>query len=224
MKDFVIPIPKNARDKVLDEIEKEAKDATKSKPKKKDNFSFNVGDDGRLDTFLEYVDKHPEAKIDPALDSLGYEKTLTNRFLFTRAKSINSFSKNEETREQKLNQMLSYGSIALFILLPIFTLSLKFFYIRRNFTYVDHLVFVFHVQTVFFMLFSFYFLFRIFKVKPDIWVFIILFLLYLFIALKKFYKQGYFKTFIKFILLNISYSIVSSVGAILFFLVAFMFL
>ncbi|WP_235869138.1 hypothetical protein [Polaribacter aquimarinus] len=212
MDGFVIPTPKKAKEKVIQKIKEKAKDTIKTK-KNNDNFTFQFGDDSRLDKFVKYVQVNPDTKIDPALDSLKYEKNFTNRFLFTRAKAIYSFAKSEETREEKLNQLLSYGSVALFILLPIFTIFLKFFYIRRKYTYVDHLVFVFHIQTVFFMLFSIYFLFLIFKFKPGVWVFFTLFLLYLFIALKKFYQQGYFKTFFKFILLNISYGFVATIGA-----------
>lgn len=117
--------------------------------------------------------------------------------------------------------MLSYGSIALFIFLPFFTLFLKIFYIRRKFTYVDHLIFVFHTQTVFFMLLSIYFLLEIFNVKPQLWLFTLLFLIYLLIAMKNFYKQGYFKTIIKFCFLNLSYFIISSIGITVLFLISF---
>ena len=159
--------------------------------------------------------------MDVALDSLGFDKTFTNRFLFTRAKTLYSFTENEESRQQFFSQILSSGSISLFILLPFFTLFLKLFYIRRKFGYIDHLIFVFHVQTVFFMLFSIFFLLRIFEFKPQLGIFTILFLLYLIIAMKKFYQQGYFKTFSKFILLNICYSIVAAFGIIFVFLISF---
>ena len=43
-------------------------------------------------------------------------------------------------------------SISLFIFLPIFTLFLMLLYIRRKYTYMEHLVFVFNTQTVFFLL------------------------------------------------------------------------
>ncbi|PQJ79366.1 hypothetical protein [Polaribacter porphyrae] len=165
--------------------------------------------------------KYPDSKIDPALDSLGYEKNFTNRFLFTKAKNLNSITKDEDSRSQFFSQVLSSGSVALFLLLPFFTLFLRFFYIRRKFGYVDHLIFVFHVQTVFFMLFSIFFILRICKLKPEIWIFIVLFLLYLIIAMKKFYQQGYIKTFFKFLLINMSYFFIAFVGVILVFLVSF---
>ena len=219
-----IPIPKKAKEKLMEELDKELKDSTNLK-KINDNsgkdINLEFGGDTRLDKFVSYVDKNPEAEIDIALDSLGYEKNFSNRFLYTRAKTVHSFTKSKETREQYFNQLLSYGSIALFIFLPIFTLFLKFYYIRRKFTYIDHLVFVFHVQTVFFMLFAFHFIFLIFHLEPKLWIFIILFLLYLYLAMKKFYQQGYIKTFFKFILLNISFGFIGIFGAAILFVISF---
>lgn len=219
-----IPIPKKAKEKLMEELDKELKDSTNLK-KINDNsgkdINLEFGGDTRLDKFVSYVDKNPEAEIDIALDSLGYEKNFSNRFLYTRAKTVHSFTKSKETREQYFNQLLSYGSIALFIFLPIFTLFLKFYYIRRKFTYIDHLVFVFHVQTVFFMLFAFHFIFLIFHLEPKLWIFIILFLIYLYLAMKKFYQQGYIKTFFKFILLNISFGFIGIFGVAILFVISF---
>lgn len=221
-----IPIPKKAKDKILEEIEKEAKDTTflneVNKEAKEGNMNIQFGGDTRLDKFANYFKKNPDIDIDSALDSLGYEKTFTNRFLYTRAKTVYSLSKEKDAREQYFNQMLSYGSVALFILLPFFTLFLKFFYIRRNFTYIDHLIFVFHAQTVFFMLFSIYFILLIFKIQPELWIFLGLFALYLYLAMRKFYKQGYIKTFFKFLLLNMSFGFVAFIGMISLFIISFM--
>lgn len=214
-------LPEVARKKILEEVKKEAKDTAKLK-ENNDNINFNFGGDTRLDDFANYAKKYPDSKIDVALDSLGYEKNFTNRFLFTKAKSLYSISKSEESREQFVNQLLSYGSIALFIFLPFFTLFLRFFYIRRKYTYVDHLIFVFHVQTVFFMLFTLFLILRLCSLKPEIWVFNVLFLLYLIIAMKKFYQQGYFKTILKFLLLNLSYAIVSGIGATFLLIISFL--
>lgn len=213
-----IPIPDKAREKILKQVEEDVKDSTNFNS---DNLNFRFGGETRLNEFSDYVKKYPESKIDVALDSLGYDKTLTNRFLYTRAKNLNSFTKNKDSRQQFFSQVLSYSSISLFILLPFFTLFLKFFYVRRKYTYVDHLIFVFHIQTVFFMLFSIFFLLKIFEVKPQLWIFTLLFLLYLITAMKQFYKQGYFKTFIKFLLLNFSYIIVATIGAVLVFIISF---
>lgn len=214
-----ITIPKSAKKKILEEVEKSAKD-TISKSND-DEINVNFGGDSRLDKFVKYQKKYPDSKIDQALDSLGYDKNFTNRFIYTRAKHVNRFTKSKESREEFFSEVLSYGSIALFIFLPFFTLFLKFFYIRRKYTYVDHLIFVFHIQTVFFMLFSIFFLLEIFGLNPKSWIFLLLFLLYLIIAMKQFYEQGYFKTILKFLLLNLSYFIIGFIGVIFVFLISF---
>ena len=200
----------------MNQIAEEAKDTTKTSGKNKVSFGGL-----RIDEFIRYQKKHPKIKTDDALDSLKQEKTFFNRFLYSRAQVANSFIDKEESQDQFISQLLSYGSVALFIFLPFFTLFLKFFYIRRKYTYVDHLVFVFHTQTVFFMLLSIYFLLELFELKPEAWVFILLFLLYLFIAMKKFYSQGYIKTFFKFLFLNISYMIIGTIGIIIVGLISF---
>jgi hypothetical protein len=213
-----LPIDSLNRKKIIDKVLEDAKDSTKSTSSSGNKINFNGL---RIDTFLTYQKKHPKVPIDDALDSINQEKTFANRFMYNRAKMINSFVDEKESQEQFINQLLSYGSIALFIFLPFFTLFLKLFYIRGTFTYVDHLIFVFHTQTVFFMLLSIYFLLELFGIKPEIGIFTLLFLLYLLIAMKNFYNQGYFKTFIKFSLLNISYSIVATIGIVLVLLISF---
>ena len=213
-----IPIDSIKRKELIDNVVEEAKDTTKSTSTTGNKINFNGL---RIDKFLTYQKKHPKTPIDDALDSLSLEKTFVNRFMYNRAKMINSFVDEKESQEQFINQLLSYGSIALFIFLPFFTLFLKLFYIRGKYTYVDHLIFVFHTQTVFFMLLSIYFLLELFGIKPEVWIFTLLFLLYLIIAMRNFYNQGYFKTFIKFLLLNISYSIIATIGITLVLIVSF---
>ena len=221
MKKSFIPVPKEARKKILAEVEKEVKDTTKFRTNSSFiNYDFGKGE-SKIEKFAAFAKKHPNSKIDVALDSLGYNKNFTNRFLYTKAVNLYSFSESEESRAQFINQLLSSGSIALFILLPIFTLFLKLFYIRKKYTYVTHLIFVFHIQTLFFILFSIFYILKIVGANPQLWIFTILFLLYLFIALKQFYQQGYFKTIVKFLLLNLSYSIVASVGIIFVLLISF---
>jgi hypothetical protein len=216
LKESWIPIDSIKRKEILDKIAEDANDSIKTIAKNKIDFNGI-----KLNDYLKFQKEHPKTNIDEALDSLHKEKTFFNRFLYNRAKVVNSLMEKGESQQQFLSQLLSYGSVALFIFLPFFTLFLKLFYIRRRYTYVDHLIFVFHTQTVFFMLLSIYFLMELFGSKPQLWVFAMLFLLYLIIAMKKFYQQGYFKTVVKFLLLNLSYSIVASIGVVIVLLISF---
>ena len=155
-------IPDVAKKIVLEELENQAKDTTKSS---NEDVTIQFGSVTRLDKFGVFNKKNPGIPMDDALDSLKFEKNFTNRFLYTRVKAVNSFNESEESKERIFSQMLSYGSVALFILLPFFTLFLKLYYIRRKYTYVDHLIFVFHTQTVFFMLFIYFFFLVLLKVQ-----------------------------------------------------------
>lgn len=210
-------IPKKAKKEILNEIEKSKNDTTKSNNKK---FNLIVTKGFRLDVFQKFSKRNPDFSIDQSLDSLGYEKTFFNRFLFDRAKVINRIGKSEETFYEFLKSSTSHGAGALFVLLPVFTLFLSLFYIRRKYNYVEHLIFVFHTQTVFFLLLSFYFLLSIFVTDAKLWVFTVLFLVYLFLAMKNFYQQGKFKTFIKFLLLNFVYFILAVFGGVAIFLLS----
>ncbi|TYP99528.1 uncharacterized protein DUF3667 [Tenacibaculum adriaticum] len=187
-----------------------------------DGFNVSLADNKNVMSFLKFQKNNPKISIDTALDSLHMEKTFSNRFWYSRAEVINSFVSKEGESNKFNKQLLSYASISLFILLPLFTFFLRIIYFRRKFTYVEHLVFVFHVQTVFFLLFSIFYLIDFVKdTNYIIRIFLLVFLVYLFIAMKKFYEQGYFKTFLKFILANTLFMIISLFGAIIVSAIAF---
>lgn len=178
------------------------------------NFSF--GDSDKIGRFMLFQKKHPKASADQALDSLEIEKTFSNRFWYSRAGFMNKMISDREANENFYKQMLSYASIALFVLLPLFTLFLKLIYVRRKFTYVEHLVFVFHIQTVFFLLFSVFYIISVINSNAEfsIPLFLGIFLIYLFIAMKRFYGQGFFKTLFKYLLANFVYIILASFGMV----------
>jgi hypothetical protein len=174
--------------------------------------------------YYEYQKKNPEIEIERALDSLKTPHTFFNRFMYSRFQAVNKIGDSTENQKQFINQVISYISIALFIFLPLFTLSLKLFYLRRKYTYVEHLVFVFHTQTLFFLLLTLFYILNYFKEQDYIIVvFPLLFLVYLYLAMKRFYKQGPLKTFIKFILVNVVFFFISTIGSVLVTLIAFAF-
>ena len=153
-----------------------------------------------------------------ALDSLKMPKTKMNLFLYVKAKKISKmFSDNgDDLRDDFYNAFTSKISIVLFFILPVFTIFILLFYIRSNFTYTEHLIFVFHLQTVFFILLIFAeILDRIFVTTfftIGSWLY---FIIYLFIAMKKFYQQSKFKTTLKYFLAVVTYSVLTLTGFIL---------
>jgi hypothetical protein len=100
----------------------------------------------------------------------------------------------------------------LFISLPLFalTLALLYFRRRRQFFYTDHAVFSIHHYIFSFILLLCIFLLGAAKKTPGFhWlrvievILIFVWPIHLYIAMLNFYNQGWFKTFLKFFLLNI---------------------
>ena len=185
---------------------------------------LNIGfdDSNELSKIIEFQKKYPEIHINNALDSLDMEKSFTNRFFYSRTEVLSSFLSKKGETDKFYRQILSYASIALFILLPLFTLFLRILYIRRKFTYVEHLVFVFHTQTVFFLLSSVFYLIGYFKDAEYLFgIFIVLFCIYLFMAMKKFYNQNTRKTLIKYCMANFVFTMLALIGSILISFIAF---
>jgi hypothetical protein len=201
--------------------QKHLQDSTSSK----EEYAYHIKNDTigkinlseKIQDFYNYHKKHKKYPASQALDSLGYKKSFWNKFYYSSI--INSYKNIEQIQEDSnsvTEKLLSKISIVLFIFLPIFTLFLKLIYIRRNYTYMEHLVFVFHTQTVFFLLLSIFYLLNFFiELSNFEWIFIFLFLIYLYKALRCFYGQGRFKTLIKFMMLNSFYMFLAVIGLII---------
>jgi len=124
------------------------------------------------------------------------------------------------------NSVLHRLPYLLFISLPFFALILKLLYTRRRkqFYFADHGIFSIHHYILSFILLLFVFLWdKMDKITGwGIWqilmgVTLFAWPVYLFLAMKRFYSQRIGKTFIKFILLNIS-GIILLMILLLFFL------
>ena len=124
------------------------------------------------------------------------------------------------------------------LMMPALALLLKLLYIRRRRYFVEHLVFSFHYHAFAFIVFSIAFLFfgsDIFGAvqseedinlggHPAHIIALLLVLIYLFMAMRRVYQQGFIKTFLKFYVLNVSYLFIFTlcltltlvVGALLF--------
>ena len=182
--------------------------------------------DGMLKKVMIFMDYEKKADTDvvQALDDLGYEKSYWNIFLYTKSKDWNEAIEDPQGYGTELiDRILSRISVALFFLLPIFTLMVSLLYIRRKFNYTENLVFVFHTQTVFFMLLLlFIILGRVIDSNSVPWIFLLLFLIYLYMAMKTFYGQGWFKTLIKYLILNFSFMILAAMGGVIISFLAFL--
>lgn len=139
----------------------------------------------------------------------------------------NKYRENPEVALKKLgDSILNRLPYMLFVSLPLFALILRLIYIRRRkqFFFADHGVFTIHLYV-----FSFLLLMLLFGLSAlqDVtgWMFlegvaVILFIalfIYLYIAMRNFYRQGWAKTFLKFILVSIL-SFIMMIVLFLFFI------
>lgn len=205
------------RNKVQQEIDQGVKSG-----KKKNTINVN-GNTGKLTRMYRFYENNSTIPIGAALDSLKMKKTFMNRFLYRKMSVAKDFSEDSDKANKEFSkELISYASISIFLFLPLFTLFLSFLYVRRNFTYVEHLIFVFHTQTVFFILLSIFLIVNFWVNKENIiTIFIILFTIYLILAMKKFYKQGWLKTLFKLFILGQAYFLMAGVGFVIVAAIAF---
>lgn len=157
--------------------------------------SNKIGEDFQI---INIPDRFRKLPTDMALDSMGWKKNLITRTFFEQLIRIY----DTETEDFK-RFVFSKAPILLFLLIPLIGLVLMLFYLRRNFTYLEHLIFAFHTQTVFFLVLLVYDIILYFFETKTLSELILVFGLYLILALKKVYQQNWLKTFFKFILINI---------------------
>lgn len=110
------------------------------------------------------------------------------------------------------------------LMMPALALLLKLLYIRRGHYYVEHLVFSFHYHAFAFLIFSVVFLINQTSLNQrSEWLdeglltgmAFLGVLIYLFIAMRRFYRQHWFKTFIKYSIVNFSYLFIFTVFLLL---------
>jgi hypothetical protein len=170
----------------------------------------------KFDIFLDFYKDTEIKDSKKALDSLNLEQTRFNQWLYKKNKTLNNV---RQSPGDFINYMLSKVPFFVFFFAPIYALFLWLLYVRRRFTYMEHLVFIFHI-------FSFVFLALIIGTIPDLifgtdlFVNLILGLVgpvYFYLALRKFYGQSHIKTIIKFLILNFVFLISSITAALVFF-------
>ena len=113
--------------------------------------------------------------------------------------------------------------IALFFLLPIFALILKLFHLKRG-RFAYHLVFSFYYFSFLFTAFSILYGLNLLTDIPD-WIDVLIILstfFYLWFAIKNFYKQGWFLSFIKACMATFTYFIFLIPFSLLIAIIAFL--
>jgi hypothetical protein len=111
-----------------------------------------------------------------------------------------------------LYYLLDKSIYGLLFMLPVFALFYQLLYIRQKRYYVEHLVFNFHIHTaVFFFLSVFLLTLRVTGnvENENLWTpFLFLSFLYILVATKRYYQQGWIKTVFKVSVLSVLYTFV----------------
>jgi len=141
---------------------------------------------------------------------LARENNITGRLdnlLFQQSVKVNTHVDNFGT--YALGQLVWM----VMLMMPALAFILKLLYVRRKRYFVEHLVFSFHYHAFAFWIVSIMLLLMSWTggwenetmaaLVPTITV--LGFMVYLFIAMRRVYKQGFFKTFVKYNLLNFAY-------------------
>lgn len=170
----------------------------------------------------DFVQARPKNAL-AALDSMGYELSRWNILVFNKTKEIRNINQDKSSMNQFLQKIVSKLSIVLFFILPFFTLFVYLLYYRKHKTYTEHLIFVFNTQAVFLVLLLVFITFdRILDTSIGSFLAFILFLIYLYKALRYFYDQKRKKTIIKLLALVFVYYILASFGFVVASTLAFL--
>lgn len=96
----------------------------------------------------------------------------------------------------------------LFLLLPLVALFMKLLFIRRGYFFVEHLVFLYHWHAASFVFTTGYFLLMNTIHPGFIGAFAFVILSFGFMALRKYYGQGFFKSLLKYMVILLTYLVV----------------
>ncbi|MFD2516529.1 DUF3667 domain-containing protein [Salinimicrobium flavum] len=184
-----------------------------------DTMSFLNATQKKWEVFSDFYERTEIRNINVALDSLNYRHTNYNEWFYKKTVDIKRFSSDSD-----LFWNYFYGKVPfiIFFYLPVFAMFIWLLYLRRPFTYMEHLIFTFHNQTTWFVLFGIALILDFFLATN--WfagIAMFLFLFYLYKAFRRFYGQGRVKTVLKFIIINIIFFILAIVAAVFSVLASF---
>ena len=123
-----------------------------------------------------------------------------------------------------IRYLLTNVSWMLLAFVPVLALWLKLLYIRRGRLYIEHIIFLYHTLAPIFLALTVY---LFFIDRLPVWssaIFILIVLIFSFLAMKKYYQQGFIKTLLKFFTtLFVGFMIISSITSVFLAISLFIF-
>lgn len=176
-----------------------------------DTMSFSERFTTRWEVFSDHYKSTEMMNSRVALDSLNYKNSAFNQWFYKKTVDVERFSS-----DGNLFWNYFYGKLPfiIFFYLPVFALFIWLLYLRRPFTYMEHLIFTFHNQTTWFVLYGIAIAINaIFDTTAPTWIATFIFGYYLYRAFRTFYYQSRVKTLLKFIIINIIFFILALIAA-----------
>ena len=177
--------------------------------------SANVGTfTERMEFFFTFLQKDSIKTFEEAQQKFGVKETWRNQMAFNGSKSSLKAIAQPGTY---LNNTIAKLPLVIFFFLPVFTIFILLVYIRKNYTYTDHLIFSFHNQSLLFILLILSWIIDTLFNTATSWIALTIFSIYLFQAMRKFYSQGVFKTIIKYVFLNSAFLFLALIVVLMLF-------
>ena len=168
----------------------------------------------RMEFFFTFLQKDSIKTFEDAKEKYGANDTWKNKMAFNGSKSSLKAIARPGTY---LNNTMAKLPLVVFFFLPFFTLFILLAYIRKKYTYTDHLIFSFHNQSLLFILLILSWIIDSIFNTATAWIAFTAFSIYLFQAMRKFYGQGIFKTIIKYLFLNSVFLFLALICVVLLF-------
>nr|WP_297912172.1 DUF3667 domain-containing protein [uncultured Allomuricauda sp.] len=168
----------------------------------------------KLDIFALLIRKDSISTFQDAVERYQIEDQRRNQMPFNASASLLRVVRSPGSF---INATIGKLPFVIFFFLPVFTAFIWLVYIRKNYTYTDHLIFSFHNQSLLFILLILSLLIdSIFSTTSAGW-FLLIFGFYLYKAMRKFYGQGRLKTIIKYLFLNTVFFVLATITAVVLF-------
>ncbi|TLP80959.1 DUF3667 domain-containing protein [Maribacter sp. ACAM166] len=167
---------------------------------------------GKIEFFSTVIKKDTIYSFQESVTKYEIPPDTENKMAFNLSNSLVEIKKRPGTF---INTLISKSPFATFFFLPFFSLYIWMVYIRKKYTYTDHLIFSFHNQSLLFILLIISYLINaVFNVRSE-GLFLLIFAFYLYKAMRNFYQQGRFKTIVKYIFLNSIFFILGAIAIII---------
>ncbi|MEP2278733.1 DUF3667 domain-containing protein [Maribacter sp.] len=163
----------------------------------------------KVDFFNTVIRNDTIYYFDQGTTKFNIPSSNENEMAFNLATSIIEIDKRPGSF---LSSLISKLPFTTFFFLPFFSFFIWLVYIRKKYTYTDHLIFSFHNQSLLFILLIVSNLINaVFNISSE-GLFILIFAIYLYKAMRNFYQQGRVKTVIKYFFLNTIFFILGALA------------